>query len=372
MRFSEYVTPDDPLVKEIASRLKTPSDAFHWVCTNLYYRREEKDYWRLPRETIEVGFGDCEDLANTLTSILRAMGYNARSVIYKIKYGGREYYHVVTKLGNLILDPSLKKINPSWLYYAEPIVEYDETGIFLPGKTGFVPGDMLAGLKNIVPFVVGLAGGALVYKWVEPINKRVAGVAAVATALGLGYATYQALAGATPEVKASLKGVGYEYIPGYGRMMYADIVIPYDFILKVDACKYEPSSCASQVIDLLRPDVKDILKKVSGKDKFRLAKIVRAEGEWGFTTDTLYCATQPWRAWVTLDLVKPYRMFYEIKPAWPIPKYMRVSWPVDALVATSRIPFRVCLELTSQPALCSLDKLHLFFRNLKILVRAYV
>ena len=137
MDVRRYVTPGHPLIKSIADQLETPFDAFKWVCDHLTYVREASECWLKPASTIMLGYGDCEDLANTLTSIIRAMGYPAESVVYRIEYKGRRLYHVVTKVGDIIFDPSIREINPGWLKYAKPILSYNESFILVHDTDGY-------------------------------------------------------------------------------------------------------------------------------------------------------------------------------------------------------------------------------------------
>ena len=47
----------------------TKDDLFQWVCDNIKYKREKKDYWKLPSETLNDKCGDCEDGAILLASL---------------------------------------------------------------------------------------------------------------------------------------------------------------------------------------------------------------------------------------------------------------------------------------------------------------
>lgn len=56
---------------EVTSLIKPFSveDVFKWVCNNIKYRREAKDFWQLPSETLKRKRGDCEDGALLLASL---------------------------------------------------------------------------------------------------------------------------------------------------------------------------------------------------------------------------------------------------------------------------------------------------------------
>jgi len=67
-----------------------------------------------------------------------------------------------------------------------------------------LPGDILKGFQQalgtlaksaqyFLPPLTGIISGSLVYKWLSPTDKRIAGVAAVGTGLTVGYLTYKAL-----------------------------------------------------------------------------------------------------------------------------------------------------------------------------------
>lgn len=55
-------------------RFGSISEVFRWVCDNIRYVREDKDYWQTPLETLKRKAGDCEDgsilLASLFCSIL--------------------------------------------------------------------------------------------------------------------------------------------------------------------------------------------------------------------------------------------------------------------------------------------------------------
>jgi len=99
-----WVTPDDPVVRSLLENIlqgkawwdiradwKVVRD---WVKNNIVYAYDDEyesspnpgtvvgdgrpgpEYWQLPRETIQLGQGDCEDQAILMVSLLRALGYD--------------------------------------------------------------------------------------------------------------------------------------------------------------------------------------------------------------------------------------------------------------------------------------------------------
>ena len=70
----EFVTPYDPKVQEIYSRVGPNAwQLLDFVCRNVSYRRDIGEFWQFPSETLR-GHGDCEDSAVLLTSLIRASG----------------------------------------------------------------------------------------------------------------------------------------------------------------------------------------------------------------------------------------------------------------------------------------------------------
>ncbi len=71
----DLVQPFDPLVKEVADVLIQAHDfieaAQDFVAEFAHYQEEVGDYWGYPFETLAFKYGDCDDLAILLCSILR-------------------------------------------------------------------------------------------------------------------------------------------------------------------------------------------------------------------------------------------------------------------------------------------------------------
>jgi predicted transglutaminase-like cysteine proteinase len=86
-----YVTPNDPTVKSMAESIATnpliPNwmEIRDWVSNQITYRYDSDvhgtpEYWQLPRETVSMKTGDCEDYAILAVSLLRAAGWKPNDV----------------------------------------------------------------------------------------------------------------------------------------------------------------------------------------------------------------------------------------------------------------------------------------------------
>jgi predicted transglutaminase-like cysteine proteinase len=93
-----YITPDAKEVKEkteeiLSSTWRKPYSDFaairEWVSTQIKYQYDSKvygvnDYWQLPVETLELGTGDCEDVAILFCSMLRSSGVSENNVFVAV------------------------------------------------------------------------------------------------------------------------------------------------------------------------------------------------------------------------------------------------------------------------------------------------
>lgn len=61
------------LIQQTATHSFLTELIFNWVCNNIKYVKEQKDYWKTPRETIIDGEGDCEDGAILLASLFYSL-----------------------------------------------------------------------------------------------------------------------------------------------------------------------------------------------------------------------------------------------------------------------------------------------------------
>jgi len=69
----EFVQPSNPDVLATLFQIGTdPWPLYDFVCRNIDYRRDVGEFWQTPSETLRRGYGDCEDSANLLASLLRA------------------------------------------------------------------------------------------------------------------------------------------------------------------------------------------------------------------------------------------------------------------------------------------------------------
>jgi hypothetical protein len=70
------------------------------------------------RQTISKGFGDCDDLAVLLATLLALVGFEPRFVLARLKAGSRGYDHVyvdvVLPSGRIALDPCSRSHGPGW------------------------------------------------------------------------------------------------------------------------------------------------------------------------------------------------------------------------------------------------------------------
>jgi transglutaminase-like putative cysteine protease len=102
----QYVTPNDPVVKEFLQNiLQREAVAFNdferlrdWVSSHISYKFDKdvhgvSDYWQYPEETLKLRTGDCEDFAIVLCSLLRAYGVPANQVYVAAGVSKDKTYH---------------------------------------------------------------------------------------------------------------------------------------------------------------------------------------------------------------------------------------------------------------------------------------
>lgn len=86
-----YITLDDPLIEQTLENIvKNPLipdwiEIRDWVANNIEYRYDSvshgaSEYWQLPRETLSLETGDCEDFSILLTTLYRAIGWDKNEV----------------------------------------------------------------------------------------------------------------------------------------------------------------------------------------------------------------------------------------------------------------------------------------------------
>ncbi len=77
----EFVQPHNPDVLAVYSQYGPGYWALYdFVCRNINYRRDVGEFWQTPSETLK-GNGDCEDTSILLTSLIRAGGMPAHTVL---------------------------------------------------------------------------------------------------------------------------------------------------------------------------------------------------------------------------------------------------------------------------------------------------
>ena len=86
-----YVTPSDPIIQQtLGTIVKNPLipdwiEIRDWVANEIRYVNDTEthgvsEYWQLPRETLSLKTGDCEDLSILLCSLLRANRWDENEV----------------------------------------------------------------------------------------------------------------------------------------------------------------------------------------------------------------------------------------------------------------------------------------------------
>lgn len=101
-------------------------DAFYFVKRHVKYRRDNREYFATPKETLAKGYGDCDDISILYTAILRNLGYNAYVRIVELPPS----FHAFTVVKNIgAFDPSMSStpINVIMLYKGYPkIVDFND------------------------------------------------------------------------------------------------------------------------------------------------------------------------------------------------------------------------------------------------------
>lgn len=78
----DFVQPGSPAVVALYSQLGSNTEAcLDWVCRNIDYRRDIGEWWSSPAETIDRGFGDCEDSTFVFVSLARNFNPNIWAVL---------------------------------------------------------------------------------------------------------------------------------------------------------------------------------------------------------------------------------------------------------------------------------------------------
>ena len=92
---TEFVTPHTYLIDQLYPSLQGPTkketvySCLDWVCQNIKYKTERGDVWLTPSEAITKGESDCEEMAFSLCSLLRACGLSPDEVFVALGTYGR-------------------------------------------------------------------------------------------------------------------------------------------------------------------------------------------------------------------------------------------------------------------------------------------
>ncbi len=120
-RVNEFITPNNPVVREKAIELKRIAEregkeivevVFNFVSLEIKYVRDKKlygyeEFWAFPEETLMRKLGDCEDTSFLLASLLIASGiYDkyVRVVLGKYRWYGHAWVEIETREGWYILE----------------------------------------------------------------------------------------------------------------------------------------------------------------------------------------------------------------------------------------------------------------------------
>ena len=89
----------------------TPEQVFQWICRNIKFQREDRDYWQTPIETMRRGVGDCEDGAILLASMLYSvLPKSERWKVFVHIYESPK--HAVVVYDGMVYDWTQKRVFP--------------------------------------------------------------------------------------------------------------------------------------------------------------------------------------------------------------------------------------------------------------------
>lgn len=98
----QFVQPDNPDVIAVYSQIGPGVwGSLQWVCSEINYRRDWGEFFQWPSETIARRWGDCEDSAILLTSLIRAGGIPDAYVALG-EYQGWGHAWVVSEGGEIL------------------------------------------------------------------------------------------------------------------------------------------------------------------------------------------------------------------------------------------------------------------------------
>lgn len=137
--FRLYVTPEDELIKSLASRISGPGDAYQiavqWIYISDSKLNQVADKWLTPHEFLANTpnypgnplqgkvVSDCEEKANTLVSLIRAEGVRPEEVrvaLGKVKF---DYFETGHAWVELLMNGQWLILDPSWGPYRDDRAE---------------------------------------------------------------------------------------------------------------------------------------------------------------------------------------------------------------------------------------------------------
>lgn len=111
-----FITPNEANVVQIKNQILSNKFPLipnwvalrDWVGNSVTYQYDSNaygtnDYWQLPKETLQLRTGDCEDFAILLCSLLRADGWSPNDVYVVIGKNNNNQYHAWVKINLGIL-----------------------------------------------------------------------------------------------------------------------------------------------------------------------------------------------------------------------------------------------------------------------------
>lgn len=120
-----YITPNDPIVQQtLDDILKNPLifdwiEIRDWVANKIQYVSDSKthgasEYWQLPRETLSLRTGDCEDFSILLCALLRANGWDGNEVYVVLGEKDGDYHAWVKLYVDIIIYQGWQNIDPQF------------------------------------------------------------------------------------------------------------------------------------------------------------------------------------------------------------------------------------------------------------------
>ena len=133
-----FITPADSVIEDISSGFSDWKEIRNWLRNNYEYTKDSEaygvqEYFQLPRETMEIGQGDCEDFAILMVSLLRAKGWNTDEAYVVAGYmpiwlGGYSHAWVLLKENSnwLSIDPRGTIVDDRLLASYNPVAAFND------------------------------------------------------------------------------------------------------------------------------------------------------------------------------------------------------------------------------------------------------